>query len=87
MTVKELKNKNTKEVLNLLIKEFDIHTIERSNQYMNFFFDDDIAGALDTRNFQVSLYDNSGWPFPNGNLLSTNVVEDLMNKKIKKYLA
>ena len=82
MTVKELKNKNTKEVLNLLIKEFDIHTIERSNQYMNFFFDDDIAGALDTRNFQVSLYDNDY-----SNLLSTNVVEDLMNKKIKKYLS
>ena len=82
MTVKELKNKNTKEVLNLLIKEFDIHTIERDNQYMNFFFDDDIAGALDTRNFQVSLYDNDY-----SNLLSTNVVEDLMNKKIKKYLS
>ena len=82
MTVKELKNKNTKEVLNLLIKEFDIHTIERDNQYMNFFFDDDIAGALDTRDFQVSLYDNNY-----GNLLSTNVVEDLMNKKIEKYLA
>ena len=82
MTVKGLKNKNTKEVLNLLIKEFDIHTIERDNQYMNFFFDDDIAGALDTRDFQVSLYDNNY-----GNLLSTNVVEDLMNKKIEKYLA
>ena len=83
MTVKELKNKNTKEVLNLLIKEFNIHTIERDNQYLNFFYDDSIYGALDTRDFQVSLDDIDC----DGHLMSTGVVEDLMNKKIEKYLA
>ena len=81
MTIRERRNKKIKGILELLVKDFNIHTIERENQYMHFFYDDDIAGQLDSRDLSVSLYDNDY-----SNLLSTNVVEDLMNKKVASYL-
>ena len=82
MNKTEIKKSNIRKIVDMLIKDFNIHTIERENQYMHFFYDDDIAGQLDSRDLSVSLYDNDY-----SNLLSTNVVEDLMNKKVRELVA
>ena len=82
MNKTEIKKSNIRKIVEMLIKDFNIHTIERENQYMHFFYDDDIAGQLDSRDLSVSLYDNDY-----SNLLSTNVVEDLMNKKVRELVA
>ena len=81
MTVKELKNKKTKEVLNLLIKEFNIHTIERDNQYIRFWMDDSIYGSLDTRDFNIDLNDDN---YPRIEIFD---YELLMNKKVRELVA
>ena len=46
MNKTQIKKEKVKKVINYLIDEFDIHTIERENQYLNFWYKDNITGSL-----------------------------------------
>ena len=55
MTKTQIKKEKTNRIINYLINEFNIHSVERENQYLNFRYKDDIMGSLDTRGFDILL--------------------------------
>ena len=77
MNKTQVKKEKVKKVVSYLINEFDIHTIERENQYLNFWYEDDITGSLDTRGFDVFLTDDN---------YSSHKDEDIMQDKIDGLL-
>ena len=77
MNKTQIKKEKVKKVINYLIDEFDIHTIERENQYLNFWYKDDITGSLDTRGFDIFLIDDN---------YSSHEDEDIMQEKIDSLL-
>ena len=77
MNKTQIKKEKVKKVINYLIDEFDIHTIERENQYLNFWYKDDITGSLDTRGFDIFLTDDN---------YSAHEDEDIMQEKVDSLL-
>ena len=77
MNKAQIKKEKVKKVINYLIDEFDIHTIERENQYLNFWYKDDITGSLDTRGFDV-LLTNDDYTYHED--------EDIMQEKVDSLL-
>ena len=77
MNKTQIKKEKVKKVINYLIDEFDIHTIERENQYLNFWYKDDITGSLDTRGFDIFLTDDN---------YSSHKDEDIMQEKVDSLL-
>ena len=77
MNKTQIKKEKVKKVISYLIDEFDIHTIERENQYLNFWYKDDITGSLDTRGFDIFLTDDN---------YSSHEDEDIMQEKIDSLL-
>tara|TARA_B100000674_G_scaffold295554_1_gene245051 strand:+ start:87 stop:335 length:249 start_codon:yes stop_codon:yes gene_type:complete len=77
MNKAQIKKEKVKKVINYLIDEFDIHTIERENQYLNFWYKDDITGSLDTRGFDIFLTDDN---------YSSHEDEDIMQEKVDSLL-
>ena len=81
MNKTERKKYLTSKIVDMLIKDWNIHTIERDNQYIRFWMDDTIYGSLDTRDFNIDLNDDD-YPRP-------EVFDDelLMNKKVREIVA
>ena len=77
MNKTQIKKEKVKKVINYLIDEFDIYTIERENQYLNFWYKDDITGSLDTRGFDIFLTDDN---------YSSHEDEDIMQEKVDSLL-
>ena len=77
MNKTQIKKEKVKKVISYLIDEFDIHTIERENQYLNFWYKDDITGSLDTRGFDIFLTDDN---------YSSHKDEDIMQEKVDSLL-
>ena len=77
MNKTQIKKEKIKKVINYLIDEFDIHTIERENQYLNFWYKDDITGMLDTRGFDILLTNDN---------YSSHEDEDIMQEKVDSLL-
>ena len=77
MNKTQIKKEKVKKVISYLIDEFDIHTIERENQYLNFWYKDDITGSLDTRGFDIFLTDDN---------YSSHEDEDIMQEKVDSLL-
>ena len=77
MNKAQIKKEKVKKVISYLIDEFDIHTIERENQYLNFWYKDDITGSLDTRGFDV-LLTNDDYTYHED--------EDIMQEKVDSLL-
>ena len=77
MNKTQIKKEKVKKVINYLIDEFYIHTIERENQYLNFWYKDDITGSLDTRGFDIFLTDDN---------YSSHEDEDIMQEKVDSLL-
>ena len=77
MNKTQVKKEKVKKVISYLIDEFDIHTIERENQYLNFWYKDDITGMLDTREFDIFLTDDN---------YSSHEDEDIMQEKVDSLL-
>ena len=77
MNKTQIKKEKVKKVINYLIDEFDIHTIERENQYLNFWYKDDITGSLDTRGFDILLTNDN---------YSSHEDEDIMQEKVDSLL-
>ncbi len=77
MNKAQIKKEKVKKVINYLIDEFDIHTIERENQYLNFWYKDDITGMLDTRGFDILLTNDN---------YSSHEDEDIMQEKVDSLL-
>jgi len=77
MNKAQIKKEKVKKVINYLIDEFDIHTIERENQYLNFWYKDDITGSLDTRGFDIFLTDDN---------YSSHEDEDIMQEKVDSLI-
>ena len=79
-----MKRNLTRKIVDMLIKDWNIHTIERDNQYIRFWMDDTIYGSLDTRDFKIDLNDDecngNGWSF-------FEDYELLMNKKVREIVA
>jgi|TARA_R100001198_G_C5056357_1_gene109711 hypothetical protein len=84
MNKTERKKYLTSKIVDMLIKDWNIHTIERDNQYIRFWMDDTIYGSLDTRDFNIDLNDDecngNGWSF-------FEDYELLMNKKVREIVA
>ena len=77
MNKAQVKKEKVKKVISYLIDEFDIHTIERENQYLNFWYKDDITGMLDTRGFDILLTNDN---------YSSHEDEDIMQEKVDSLL-
>ena len=84
MNKTEIKRNLTRKIVDMLIKDWNIHTIERDNKYIRFWMDDTIYGSLDTRDFNIDLNDDvcngNGWSF-------FEDYELLMNKKVRELVA
>ena len=84
MNKTEIKRNLTRKIVDMLIKDWNIHTIERDNQYIRFWMDETIYGSLDTRDFNIDLNDDecngNGWSF-------FEDYELLMNKKVRELVA
>jgi hypothetical protein len=85
MNKTEIKKSNTRKIVDMLIKEYNIHTIERDNQYIRFWMGDGwVQGSLDTRDFNVDLVDlNDEYNKPIG----LSGVENNINKKVRELVA
>ena len=77
MNKTQIKKEKVKKVINYLIDEFDIHAVERENQYLTFLYKDNISGSLDTRGFDV-LLTNDDYTYHED--------EDVMQEKVDSLL-
>ena len=77
MNKTQIRKFKVKKVINFLIDEFKIKDVERENQYLNFWYKDDITGSLDTRGFDV-LLTNDDYTYHED--------EDIMQEKVDSLL-
>ena len=81
MNKTQIKKEKVKKVINYLIDEFDIHTIERENQYLNFWYKDNITGSLDTRGFDIFLTDDNYSSHEDVDIMQEMMSSDLLRIK------
>ena len=95
MTKTQLKKQTTKEIINLLIEDFDAYNINREAQYIEFFADIDgfeIDMQMDTRDYSVSSWDSvklagDGWKMEDMNKqIAAAILEERINQAIEKKL-
>ena len=95
LTKTETKKLQTKEIINLLIEDFDAYNINREAQYIEFFADIDgfeIDMQMDTRNYSVSSWDSvkllgDGWKMEEINKqIAAAILEERINQSIEKKL-
>ena len=95
MTTTQLKKQTTKEIINLLIEDFDAYNVNREAQYIEFWADIDgfeIDMQLDTRDYSVSSWDSielagEGWMKEEINKqVAAAILEERINQAIEKKL-
>jgi len=95
MNATQLKKQTTKEIINLLIEDFDAYNINREAQYIEFFADIDgfeIDMQMDTRDYSVSSWDSvtlagDGWKMEDMNKqIAAAILEERINQAIEKKL-
>ena len=95
LTKTQLKKNLTKEIINLLIEDFDAYNIERENQYIDFWADIDgfeIQLQMDTRDYSVGSWDSvklvgDGWMKEEINKqVAAAILEERINQSIEKKL-
>ena len=94
-TKTQLKKQTTKEIINLLIEDFDAYNINREAQYIEFWADVDgfeIDMQMDTRSYSVSSWDSvtlvgDGWMKEEINKqVAATILEERINQAIEKKL-
>jgi len=94
-TKTQLKKQTTKEIINLLIEDFDAYNINREAQYIEFFADIDgfeIDMQMDTRDYSVTSWDSvklagEGWMKEELNKqIAAAILEERINQAIEKKL-
>jgi len=91
MTKTELKKQQTREIIELLEKEFQATDFENDQGSYFTFFIGNLEGSLMRRDFDVSMYNNMrmGPGFTDKEYAirdAAKVIEDEINKEIQKYL-
>jgi len=95
MTTTQLKKQTTKEIINLLIEDFDAYNINREAQYIEFWADIDgfeIDMQMDTRDYSVASWDSvklagDGWMKEEINKqVAAAILEERINQAIEKKL-
>jgi len=95
MTTTQLKKQTTKEIINLLIEDFDAYNINREAQYIEFWADIDgfeIDMQMDTRDYSVASWDSmtlagDGWMKEELNKqVAAAILEERINQAIEKKL-
>ena len=95
MTTTQLKKQTTKEIINLLIEEFDAYNINREAQYIEFWADIDgfeIDMQMDTRDYSVASWDSvkllgDDWTHEEiSKQIAAAILEERINQTIEKKL-
>ncbi len=91
MTKTELKKQQTREVIELLEREFEATDFENDQGSYFTFFIGNLEGSLMRRDFDVSMYNNMrmGPGFTDEEYAirdAAKAIEDEINKEIQKYL-
>jgi len=95
MTTTQLKKQTTKEIINLLIEDFDAYNINREAQYIEFWADIEgfeIDFQMDTRDYSVASWDSmtlagDGWMKEELNKqVAAAILEERINQAIEKKL-